>query len=216
MTDIKKKKHIFFLDDELEVREAVTETLQQSDYEVSHFADGAECLEELHSKKCDLLITDLKMPEMNGIDLLIEVKRLAPWIPVLVITGYGDIPTAVKAVKSGAVDFIEKPLDRESFLNKVSSILLENASEPSLTNIPLTKSERKILKMVIGGKSNKEIALLLHRSIRTVEVHRARLMHKLKADNLVDLVKRAVTLGLIELPVKKKRGETAKKNDEKL
>ena len=70
--------------------------------------------------------------------------------------------------------------------------------------------------MVIDGKSNKEIALMLHRSIRTVEVHRARLMHKLKADNLVDLVKRAVAIGLIELPIKKKRGESARKNNEKL
>ena len=216
MTEIDKKKRIFFIDDELEVREAVTETLQQSDYEVSHFANGAGCLEELYSKKCDLLITDLKMPEMDGIDLLIEVKRLAPWIPVLVITGYGDIPTAVRAVKAGAKDFIEKPLNRESFLSKISTILSESASEPLLINVPLTKSERKILKMVIDGKSNKEIAVLLHRSIRTVEVHRARLMHKLKADNLVELVKRAVTIGLIELPVKKKRGDSTGKNDGKL
>ena len=213
MTDV-KRKNIFFLDDDLKVCETVSETLQESGYEVSHFTDASKCLEKLHSKECDLLITDLKMPDMNGIDLLTEAKRIIPWLPVLMITGYGDIPTAVKAVKAGASDFIEKPLERESFLDKITMIFVENKSESINVEVPLTKTERKILKMVIAGKSNKEIAQLMHRSIRTIEVHRARLMHKLKADNLVDLVKRAVALGLIKLPPKNKQEQNDENTDQ--
>lgn len=214
MTDI-IKKHIFFLDDEKKVREAVSETLEESGFEVSHFGQASECLERLQNKKCDLLITDLKMPEMDGIELLAKAKRLAPWVPVLVITGYGDIPTAVKAIKAGAVDFIEKPLDTITFLNKVSSILQQVSSTNAYAGKPLTESEKRILNMVIDGKSNKEIAFLLHRSVRTIEVHRARLMQKLSVDNLVDLVKRAAAMGLIELPAKEKDNHSKEDNVEK-
>jgi FixJ family two-component response regulator len=131
---------------------------------------------------------------------MIQSKRIAPWVPVLVITGYGDIPMAVKAVKAGAIDFIEKPLEKETFLLKVKSILKEHASSHLQKGKPLTKNETGILKLIIEGKNNREIAQLLHRSIRTVEVHRSRVMQKLGADNLVDLIKTAVTMGLIDIP----------------
>lgn len=206
------KKHIFFLDDEKEVREAVSATLEEAGFVVSDFGRAVECLERLQNRKCDLLITDLKMPEMDGIELLAKAKRLAPWVPVLVITGYGDIPTAVKAIKTGAVDFIEKPLDTATFLNKVNSILQQVPSANAYVGKPLTESEKLILSMVIDGKSNKEIAFLLHRSVRTIEVHRARLMQKINVDNLVDLVKRAAAMGLIDLPNK---GDNDKSNEEK-
>lgn len=212
MADI-AKKHIFFLDDELKLCEVVSETLEEFGFEVDHFTHAADCLEKLHSQTCDLLITDLKMPEMDGIQLLAKAKRITPWVPVLVITGYGDIPTAVAAIRAGAVDFIEKPLDRESFVRKVTSILQQSPSIHSYTGKPLTDSEKRVLKMVVEGESNKQIAFLIHRSVRTVEVHRARLMHKLSVDNLVDLVKRAVAMGLVELPTKKKR-DNADENTE--
>ena len=203
MADI-AEQHIFLLDDEPEVCQAVSETLEERGLAVSHFTRAADCLEELHSQRCDLLITDMKMPEMDGIELLAEVKRLAPWIPVLVITGYGDIPTAVTAMKAGAVDFIEKPLDRESFLHKITSILRQSPSS-AYTGKALTETETRVLKFLLQGKSNKEISLLLKRSIRTIEVHRAHLMHKLAVDNLVDLIKQAVAMGLVRLPAKRQR-----------
>lgn len=196
------KQHIFFLDDEPAVREVVRETLEDSNFKVSCFGSPIECLARMRSKKCDLLITDLKMPEKDGIELLTDVKHLAPWVPVLMITGYGDIPTAVKAMKAGAVDFIEKPLDKKSFVGKVRSILQKNfATHPDL-GASLTQNETRILQLIIKGKSNKEIAYLLHRSARTVEVHRAHLMHKLGVDNLVDLVKRVASMGLVDLEEK--------------
>jgi FixJ family two-component response regulator len=153
----------------------------------------------LRSKKCDLLITDLKMPEKDGIELLIEVKHLAPWVPVMVITGYGDIPTAVKAIKGGAVDFIEKPLVKKTFVRKVKSILQHGVPHDARMGKPLTRTEASILKLVIEGKSNREIANKLNRSVRTVEVHRSHLMRKLGVDNVIDLIKLGGAMGLINI-----------------
>jgi two-component system response regulator FixJ len=201
------EKHIFFLDDEPTIREVVKETLEDSDFKVSCFGSPIECLSRLRSQKCHLLITDLKMPEKDGIELLADVQHLAPWVPVLMITGYGDIPTAVKAMKAGAVDFIEKPLDKRNFVRKIRSILKKNvATHPDL-GASLTRNETKILQLIIDGKSNKEIAIMLHRSARTIEVHRAHLMHKLGVDNLVDLVKRIASMGLVDLEEKKPPNE---------
>jgi two-component system response regulator FixJ len=207
------KKHIFFLDDEPTVREVVKETLENSNFKVSCFDSPFECLTRLRSKKCDLLITDLKMPEKDGIELLTDVQHLAPWVPVLMITGYGDIPTAVKAMKAGAVDFIEKPLDKKNFVRMIKSILKKNvAAHPELGS-SLTRTEKRILQLVIDGMSNKEIATLLHRSTRTIEVHRAHIMHKLGVDNLVDLVKRVASMGLIDLEEKLQQDEDKPDSD---
>jgi two-component system response regulator FixJ len=196
------EKHIFFLDDEPTIREVVKETLQDSNFKVTCFGNPIECLARLRSKKCDLLITDLKMPEKDGIELLADIQQLAPWVPVLMITGYGDIQTAVKAMKAGAVDFIEKPLEKKDFVRKIKSILKKTVSSHPDLGASLTRAEKKILQLVINGSSNKEIAVMLHRSARTIEVHRAHIMHKLGVDNLVDLVKRVAAMGLIDLQEK--------------
>jgi FixJ family two-component response regulator len=201
-------KHIFFVDDERKVCEIIRETLEKSGAIVSCFVHAAECLERLRSQKCDLLIADLKMPEMHGIELVTKVKRLTPRVPVLIITGYGDVPTAVKAIKAGAVDFVEKPLDKKSFVERVQSILGENGNRHDThSGKPLTRSETRVLKLVIDGKSNKEIASLLKRSKRTIEVHRARVMRKLGVDNLIDLVKRTAAMGLVESQASEEPGE---------
>jgi len=142
------------------------------------------------------------MPEKDGIELLMDVQRKAPWIPVLMITGYGDIPTAVKAMKAGAVDFIEKPLVKKDFVQKITSILNKNVPTHSNLGNPLTPKEMQILQLVIDGKSNKEIAIILNRSIATVEVHRAHLMHKLGVHNIIDLLKRVADMGLVDLKEK--------------
>ena len=189
-------RHIFFVDDEPNVRQVIAETLEQSSLNVTCFACPTECLEDLSAHRCDLLITDLRMPKMSGIELAREVGCRCPWIPVLIVTGYGDIPTAVKAIKAGAADFIEKPLDKKSFVRKVKSLLPENGNHKHLGE-PLTQGEERVLKLVLDGKSNKEIADLLNRSRRTIEVHRARVMRKLGADSLVDLVKRAARTNVL-------------------
>lgn len=217
MADI-VEQHIFFLDDEPTVREVVRETLEDSNFKVSCFGSPTECLARLRSQKCHLLITDLKMPEKDGIELLMDVKRLTPWVPVLMITGYGDIPTAVKAMKAGAVDFIEKPLDKKNFVRKIRSLLKRNISAHPDLGVSLTRNETKILQLIIKGKSNKGIANLLHRSARTIEVHRANLMHKLGADNLVDLIKRVASMGLVDLEEQPEQDEDKpdSENDEQV
>jgi FixJ family two-component response regulator len=198
--NIESEQSVFVVDDEPRVREVIRETIETSGLKVTCFDSGVECIEQLRRDKCDLLITDLKMPQMDGVELLTKVRVIAPWLPVLIITGYGDIPTAVKAVKAGVANFIEKPLIKEDFVRQVKSLLAESARLNAHVGTPLTQGEARVLKLIIDGKSNKEIANLLHRSVRTVEVHRSRVMEKLDVENLIDLVKRAAIMGLVDLP----------------
>lgn len=190
---------IFLVDDDPNVLETICETLEQICSKVSCFTNAAECLEQLGTERCNLLITDLKMPGMDGIELLTRVKRLAPWMPVLVVTGYGDIPKAVTAIQAGAAGFIEKPLVRELFLRKVQSLLCKDAViNSSLIGKALAEMERKVLELVVEGKTSKEIAHLLHRSTRTIEWHRNNIMVKFGVHKLVDLVKQSAAMGLIK------------------
>lgn len=193
-------RHIFFVDDEDKVSRVISETLERCAFKVICFASAADCIERLNSEKCDLIITDLRLPEMDGLELLRRVRLLAPWVPVMIITGYGDIATAVECVKAGAVDFIEKPLERTSFVAKVRSVLQENGNGTEVfAGGLLTRAEERVLKLVIDGRSSKDIAHLLNRSRRTVEVHRANVMRKLGVENVIDLVKRACEVGLVRL-----------------
>jgi len=194
------RKQVFVVDDEVGVLKAVEETLATLDVEVTCFVNPFTCLERLQLQKCDLLIADLKMPEMDGIELLTNVKRQIPWVPVLVVTGYGDIPTAVRAIKAGAEDFIEKPLDKSTLISLVESILHDNELANTVAGRPLTPTQTKVLKLVIDGNSNREIADLLNRSVRTIEVHRAHVMEKLGVTSMLELIKRAIALGLVDMP----------------
>jgi len=196
------EKHIFFLDNEQTICEEVREALKDSNIEVSCFGNPFECLAQLRSKKCDLLVTALKIPEKGGFEVLMDVQHKAPWIPVLMITSYGDIPTAVKAMKAGAADFLEKPLEIKTFVQRIKLILKQNVSTNSELGNYLTPKEMQILQLVIDGKSNKEIAIILDRSIATVEVHRAHFMHKFGVHDIIDLIKRVADMGLIDLKKK--------------
>jgi FixJ family two-component response regulator len=195
----KAKQHIFFVDDEPTLRKVVRRTLQRTGLKVTCFDNAADCLKKLQSVKCDLLITDVKMPKMDGIELLTEAKRIVPWLQVLVITGYGDIPMAVRAIKAGATNFIEKPLDREGFLSTVEHILKQDVSTNPLLGKPLTKTEVKILRFILEGKSSREIADLQNRAKRTIDFHRWKIYRKLGVDNLLGLLKRSAEMGLVQL-----------------
>jgi two-component system response regulator TtrR len=193
-------QHIFVVDDEPAVCRSVAQTLQRSEYTVSCFTDAVHCLRQLQTQSCDLLITDVKMPGMDGIELVRRVKCIVPWLPILVITGYGDIPTAVRAIKAGAAEFIEKPLQKQSLLETVQSVLKLQDPKNLLKGKKLSKKEMDILRLIILGRSNKEIAQTLHRSIRTIEDHRRHIMRKLDVDTVVDLVKTAAAMGLTKTP----------------
>jgi FixJ family two-component response regulator len=195
-----QKQRIFFVDDEPKIRDVVGETLKESGFEVSCFSCAADCLERLRSRTCDLLITDVKMPDMDGMELLTETQRFAPWLPVLLVTGYGDVPMAATAFKAGAVDFVEKPLNRKTLLSAVELVLKRiNPLDPILGKT-LTRTEKRVLRLILDGKTNKEIAYIFGRAVKTIEVHRSRIMRKLDVGNAVDLVKRAAVMGLVEMP----------------
>jgi two-component system response regulator FixJ len=190
-------RRVFFVDDEPKVCTVVRKTLERAGISVSCCSSARACLAQLENAKSDLLVTDVRMKGMDGIELLVEVKKRFPWLPVLVVTGYGDVPMAVKALRAGAADFIEKPLDRDAFLDTVRGLLRRNSAQTSLFNHYLTKTEMRVLHFVLEGKNNREIAALLHRSPRTVEVHRSHMMQKMGAANVVELLRRAVDVGLL-------------------
>jgi two-component system response regulator FixJ len=192
---------VVFVDDEPHVRSAVRKTLKRAGAEVHCFSCAQDCLTHLATAWCDLLITDVRMPGRDGMDLLAEVKERLPWIPVLIVTAYADVPLAVQALKTGAAEFIEKPLDRDTFLRVVERLIEGNARPAAFLEKSLTQAERRILYRVLDGRNNREIAAALHRSPRTIEVHRRHVMQKLGAGNIIELLQRAADLGLLGLPI---------------
>ena len=190
----KTKFSLYFVDDEEAIRKVASTTLKSVGYDVKCFENGDECLSMLGSENCNLLITDVKMPGMDGLELLQKARQCAPWIPVLVITGYGDVSMAVRALKLGASDFIEKPFERNILLKKIRDIIEESSLSDITAGDNLTKSEMHILKMILEGYSNKEMATTMNRSVRTIEMHRSHIMQKFGVNNIVDLVKRASNL----------------------
>ena len=190
------KTHIFVVDDDSCILDAVCLHLRKADFRCTCFSNAEDCLQQLKQRDGELLITDVRMPEKDGIELLLEVKRIAPWLPVLVMTSYGDVPLAVKTIKTGAIDFIEKPLEWDSFLEAVRSAVKQSDLGDFAKRGSLTKTEIIVLRLILQGRSNKDIANLLCRSVRTVEVHRGHIMHKLHANNAIELVRRVDAMGL--------------------
>jgi two-component system response regulator FixJ len=180
---------VFVVDDEAAVRKALKQSIESLGARVLCFQSASLCLEALEQERCDLVITDVNMPEMSGVTLLGKIRESHALVPVLVMTGYGSIPLAVKAMQGGAVDFIEKPLDEDVVLPKVR-IFVDKAA--SSDGDALTAAEEKVLQLVAEGRSNKEIAYMLDRSVRTIENHRHRLMKKLKLTSTADMVKFAL------------------------
>lgn len=190
---------IYFVDDDVAVCKAMERTIQPLGYHVVSFFSARDCLKELKQNPCDVLITDVRMQDMDGLELLVEVKRLMPWVPVLVVTGYGDVPLAVEAIKLGAANFIEKPLERGAFMTALVRLLEKGTRASSELGKSLTKTEQRILYFVLQGMNSREIATQLHRSLRTVELHRHHVMQKLGVDNVVSLVRRTMDMGLFPL-----------------
>ncbi|HEX42037.1 MAG TPA: response regulator transcription factor [Phycisphaerales bacterium] len=182
------RRTVFFVDDEPSLRKQLARTLGSLDVDVVCFEEAAACLGRLQTDRCDLLVTDVKMPGMNGIELLVKARSLMPSLPVLLITGYGDVPMAVQALKAGALDFIEKPLKRDALLQAVKSALAKSPQIHIRIADVLTRTEREVLRMVVHGRNAREIAGIRHRSVRTIEDHRSRIFRKLGVSNLVELL----------------------------
>jgi two-component system response regulator FixJ len=189
---------VVFVDDEPGVCDAVRKTLERVGIRVQCFPSAQDCLAHLAENRCDLLVTDVRMPGKDGLELLREVRRQLPWLPVVVVTGYGDVPMAVRAMRSGAVDFLEKPLDRQTLLDTVRTLLERDAAQSRLFDLALTETEMRVLRFILDGRNNRDIAVAMHRSPRTVEAHRSNLMRKLGASNVVELLRRAADAGLLD------------------
>jgi two-component system response regulator FixJ len=152
------------------------------------------------------VITDVRMPGMSGIDLLKRLREMKIDVPVIVITGHGDVPLAVEAMKIGAIDFLEKPFDDEVLLASVKAAIerqggdiKRNAERADIENklAALSNRERDVLGGLVAGRANKQIAFDLGISPRTVEIYRANLMNKMQAGSLSDLVRMALIVGMV-------------------
>ena len=190
--------HVVFVDDDLDLCKTVSRSLECRGHRVRYFTNGCDCLKDLSSNHCDLLITDVRMPGMDGVTLLRQVKNSYPWLPVLVVTGYGDVPLARKTFKSGAADLIEKPLTIENLMLAVESALAPSSHHQGLAGIALTPAESRVLTLIMKDLNNREIADALYRSVRTVEVHSGRIYKKFGVSNRVELVRRVTEMSFVK------------------
>jgi len=198
---------IFVIDDDDAVRQSLEFLLKTAGYAVTGFETAKAFLEILPQLRSGCVITDVRMPEITGIDLLRRIKERGVDIPVIVITGHGDISLAVDAMKLGAVDFLEKPFDDDQLLAALKSALNQDADQAErkaeLSEIHdklavLSNRERQVLDGLVAGSANKTIAFDLGISPRTVEIYRANLMTKMAANSLSDLVRMAMMAGILK------------------
>jgi len=191
------QESVFIVDDDDDFRESVKWLLESSDYPVEAFASAREFLEEYDGRQGCMLL-DVRMPEINGLALQQIMKEREILLPIIVISGHGDVPMAVNAMKNGAVDFIEKPFDEQQMLKLINKGLqeaekrfqqLRQQRQVQTRYDSLSQRECEVMQLVVNGKANREIADILGISPKTVEVHRSRVMSKMRADNLAQLVR---------------------------
>jgi len=200
---------VFLVDDDASVRKALTRLIKSAGYQVQSFASAREFLDthvvEVAEKAC--LILDISMPGLNGFDLQKELDTSSAILPIIFITGHGDIPMSVKAMKSGAVDFLPKPVKDKVLLAAVEQALVraerEFGERMELASVQrrlasLTPREREVMAMVVRGLLNKQIAFELGTVEKTVKVHRARVMEKMEVQSLAELVRIAERAGIGE------------------
>ena len=205
---------IYVIDDDDAVRQSLEFLLRTAQMNVRSFESAKAFLGVLPEITSGCIITDVRMPDISGIDLLRKVKERNLDIPVIVVTGHGDIALAVEAMKIGAVDFLEKPFDDDQLIAAVRATLSKTA-DTAARNVELAQvheklaalsnREREVLDGLVAGKANKVIAFDLGISPRTVEIYRANLMTKMAANSLSDLVRMAMMAGILEGPGKQGR-----------
>jgi two-component system, LuxR family, response regulator FixJ len=192
---------VHIVDDDEGLRESLAFLLRSANLEVRSFESAKAFLGELPHAMPGCVITDVRMPDMSGIELLRRLKELKIGVPVIVITGHGDIALAVEAMKIGAADFFEKPFDDDLLVASVRAALQQREdqtkrgaerAEIEHRISTLSPREKDVLAGLIEGRANKQIAFDLGISPRTVEIYRANLMNKMRADSLSDLLRMAL------------------------
>jgi FixJ family two-component response regulator len=192
---------VFVVDDDPAMRDSLRWLIESTGLQVETFGDAQTFLARIRPELPGCLVLDVRMPGMSGLDLQAELGRRGIGLPTIVVTGHAEVPMAVRAVKAGAIDFIEKPFSDQLLLDRVRQGIEMDRRERDgrarraeiLRRMSLlTQREREVLDLVVVGRANKEIAAALHLSPKTVEVHRSHVMEKMQASSVAELVRLAL------------------------
>ena len=204
---------VHVIDDDEAMRQSLAFLFRTARIHAETYESASAFLSALPQLKVGCIVTDVRMPGLSGLDLLRRLRELNIGVPVIVITGHGDVPLAVEAMKGGAADFLEKPFDDEALLGAVRSALSKNATDHERQAqksaikerlASLSNRERDVLQGLVAGNPNKTIAYDLGISPRTVEIYRANVMTKMQAGSLSDLVRMAIVGDILEDALKLK------------
>ncbi|HEY1503964.1 MAG TPA: response regulator FixJ [Stellaceae bacterium] len=199
------KSRVYIIDDDDAVRDSLSLQLEATGYEVASFSSAIGFLEIAGTLPPGCVISDVQMPDMDGMELQQRLAEMKLDFPVVIVTGHADVALAVRAMKAGAVDFIEKPFEERAILESVRHAQTRFAAQRASAQagatareklVTLTPREREVFDEMVRGKQNKMIAFDLNISPRTVEVHRARVLEKLEARSLSELVRLALAAGI--------------------
>lgn len=193
---------VFVVDDDAAMRKSLRWLIESVGLEVETFGSANEFLESYDATQIGCLVLDVRMPGMSGLDLQEHLQSQRFALPVLIVTGHADVPMAVRALKAGAFDFIEKPFNDQVMLERVQKAIehamriraeAEQRAEIDQRIETLTPRERQVMEMVVNGMANKQVAAELGLSEKTIEVHRKHVMDKMRAGNVADLIRMALS-----------------------
>jgi FixJ family two-component response regulator len=197
---------VFIVDDDASVRRALTRLIKSAGYETQAFISAREFIDtHVHASDPACLVLDVRMPGLTGLDLQSELQKRNFILPIIFITGHGDVPMSVKAMKAGAVDFLPKPVNDADLLGAIAQALGRAAHElarsAELGNVyarmeTLTPREREVMELVVTGMLNKQIAYALGTVEKTIKVHRARVMDKMEVASVAELARLAEKVGI--------------------
>jgi len=201
------KGNVYVIDDDPAMRDSLDFLLASAGFNVTLFDSALKFLENMPSLAFGCVVSDVRMPGMDGIDLLRQIKKEPKTLPIVIMTGHGDIPLAVEAMKLGAIDFLEKPFEDERLVTMISSALsqaTDNSRNESINAdinsriASLSPRERQVMDGLVAGLSNKLIARDYNISPRTIEVYRANVMTKMQASSISELVRLAMRGGILK------------------
>jgi two-component system response regulator FixJ len=199
------ERTVFLVDDDEAIRHSASFMLRHAGYTVKTFPDGIVFLDQISDQFEGCILLDVRMPGMDGLEVQSALNRRGINMPVIILTGHGDVPVAVEAMKGGAIEFLEKPYEKQALVGAIESAfnMLDNQAAEDKRSLDakakltsLTRREMEVLDCLVTGLTNKGIAQALSISPRTVEIHRAHMMEKLEADSLSTALRLAFLAGM--------------------